>query len=282
MPFRNIVSNNQFRWPLQIQHFFSFFESEINFEDFQAWYNRTQEYFLWTVASKHPIRVNLVIRNCWTHEKEIQFLTICILSENNIFVPKSPSVSISIQVHSVQLFTKRFYLLYFEINPFYFFLEIFPSQKCLEGASSGKLQYWSQVKWPDIFSFQSKKDHNCGSDLAEIFVEVEIFDPKILTSKLSFASLLLNWFFHTPVIAWNWQTLDFKYPRMVSPESNSLSDRRPIKRNKGSQRGLKSYLIHLCRTVTGWNLSLMSPFRSNCGQRNSKERETDLELYSLV
>ena len=235
---------------------------------------------MWTVASKHPIRVNLVIRNCWTHEKEIQFLTICILSENNIFVPKSPSVSISIQVHSVQF--RDFICVTLKLIHFIFFLEIFPSQKWFEGAPSGKLQYWSQVKWPDIFSFESKKDHNCGSDLAEIFVEMEIFDPKILTSKLSFASFLSNWFFHTPVIAWNWQTLDFKYPRMVSPESNSLSDKRPIKRNKGSRRGLKSYLIHLCRTVTGWNLSLMSPFRSNCGQRNSKERETDLELYSLV
>ena len=101
---------------------FSVFEFEINFEGFRASYNRTQEYFLWTVASKHPIRVNLVIRNCWTHEKEIQFLTICILSENNIFVPKSPSASISLQVHSVQWFTERFYHFNFEINPFYFFL----------------------------------------------------------------------------------------------------------------------------------------------------------------
>ena len=62
-----------------------------------------RKYFLWTVASKHPISVNLVIRNCWTHEKEIQFSAICILSENNIFVPKSPSVSISILVYLVQL-----------------------------------------------------------------------------------------------------------------------------------------------------------------------------------
>ena len=123
-------------------------------------------------------------------------------------------------------------------------------------------------------------DHSCGSDLAEIFVE--IFDPKILTSKLSFCILLLNWLFHTPVIAWNWQTLDFKYPRLVSPESAFFVWQRTIKRNKGSRSGLKSYLIHLSRTVTGWNLSLMSPFRSNCGRRNSKERETDLELYSLV
>ena len=60
---------------------FSVFEFEINFEDFQAWYNRTQEYFLWTVASKYPIRVNLVIR--------------------------SPSAFISLQVHSAQWFTER-------------------------------------------------------------------------------------------------------------------------------------------------------------------------------